>query len=149
MTSEDHLVDMAQGAQVIQRVFPDGDHVSALALFDAAGDVINAGNLSVAQGSGVQGEAVGDADVLVEVLQFPPEVVVGYEVAAGIIAKADRDVVFQAGLGAVDEAVKNDAAVAAGDFRSPAFGQFEFGVGDGRGRVQMSAAFLSLNNRMI
>ena len=70
----DHQLQLAQGSQVVQRVLPGHDEISALPRFNGAGHIPHTGQPGIAQGGRVESKLVAHAAVFVEVAQLPPEI---------------------------------------------------------------------------
>ena len=112
--AEDDHFEVPEDLDVVEGVLFADDHVGALAGLDGAGDVIDVDEFRVPFRGGIEGELVGDADVLREVVELAPHAVVVDEGTAGVGAEADGDVVREALFRAVDDAVHDDFTVDAG-----------------------------------
>ncbi len=109
----------AKGGQVLQRIGAADNEISALARFNAAGDLVQTGNPGIAQGCGVQGKGRGYAAVFVEVVHFPPHIVVGDIGAACVGTQANGNAVGKTGLGAVQNAAEYQELICKGWFLPP------------------------------
>ena len=105
------LLNVAQCAEVVERIYVEHDEVGALARFDGAGFVGHAQQLRVLERRGMQREFGRHVGMALEIHHFAPHVVVRDERAGGIGAQAYGNAVGKRLARRGGDAFVDDAAV--------------------------------------
>ena len=103
-------LNMAQRAQIVQGIVLCDNQVGAESRRNRTRHIAESGKLRGVLCRGVERKRVGNAGILVEIEQLPPEIVLRDPWAADVVSEDDRNAVCQCRLRALDDAFKDDVA---------------------------------------
>ena len=107
---DDHLY-FAESTKILKRVFDGHDKIGGFAGLDSSGFGSDSGHFGGAGGCGVKREGVGDADIFMDVKEFPPEVVLRDPRTADIVSEDDGDVVGDGFFRTIYDSFENNVTI--------------------------------------